>query len=108
MLHWVAAFLVQLLVSSAVLMISVAWVTPKNPRNTLGRAALVSLVLSAAWTLSLARFAWFLLIPLLLYALVWMVVITGAYKVSVARALLLALALSFVSWLVALVFGIRA
>jgi len=108
MLHWLGAFLVQLAVSAAVLMLAVAWVTPRNPRNTFGRAALVSFVLSAAWTLTLARFAWFLLLPLALYALVWMLVITAAYKVSVARALLLALALSFISWLVALTFGIGA
>ena len=102
--HWVVAFLVQLAVSALVLMLAVAWVTPKNPRKTAGRAALVSLVLSAASTLTLARFAWFLLFPLLLYALVWVVVVTVAYKVTVARAALFALALSFISWAVA--FGI--
>ncbi len=108
MSHWLVAFLVQLAVSSLVLMLAVAWVTPKNPKNTFGRAAGVSLVLGAAWTLTLARFAWFLLLPLVLYALVWMVVITVAYGVSWSRALLLALALSFLSWLVILVFGIPA
>ena len=108
MAHWLVAFLVQLAVSALVLMLAVGWVTPKNPRNTAGRAVLVSLVLGAAWTLTLARFAWFLLIPLALYVLVWMVVITAAYRVTVLRALLLALALSFISWLVVLVFGIPA
>lgn len=106
MAHWIQAFLVEIAVSSLVLMLAVAWVTPKNPRNTVARAVFVSLFLSAAWTLTLARFAWFLLLPLLLYALVWVVVITAAYKVTVARSILLALALSFLSWLVAIAFGI--
>lgn len=108
MSHWLVPFLVELALSALVLMLAVAWVTPKNPRNTVGRAVLVSLVLSAAWTLTLSRFAWFLLVPLLLYAFVWMVVITTAYRVTVPRALLLAIALSFLSWLVLLVFGIPA
>ncbi|HTP50584.1 MAG TPA: hypothetical protein VMK42_07800 [Anaeromyxobacteraceae bacterium] len=108
MSQWLVPFLVELALSALVLMLAVAWVTPKNPRNTVGRAVLVSLVLSAAWTLTLARFGWFLLVPLLLYAFVWMVVITTAYKVTVPRALLLAIALSFLSWLVLLVFGIPA
>jgi len=82
MAHWLEAFLVQLAVSTLVLMLAVAWVTPKNPRNTFARGATVSLVLGAAWTLTLARFAWFLLVPLALYALVWMAVITLAYRVS--------------------------
>jgi len=106
--RWVLPFLVHLAASSAVLMLAVAWVTPKNPRNTLGRAAVVSLLLSAALTLTLARFAWFLLFPLLLYALVWVVVVTIAYRVTVPRAILLALALSFLAWIVTLVLGIPA
>jgi len=104
---WLLALLVQLVVSAGVLMLALGWVTPGNPRNTFGRAVLVSLLLNAAWTLTLARFAWFLLIPLLLYWLVWLLVITIAYKVTAGRALLLGLALAFVSWLVTLLFGIH-
>jgi len=106
--HWLGAFLVELALSSLVLMLAVAWVTPKNPRNTFSRSLLVSLVLCAAWNLTLARFAWFLLFPLLLYALVWVVVVTAAYRVTVARSILLALALSFLAWIVHLAFGMPA
>ncbi len=101
------AFLVRLVLSAAVLMLSVAWVSPRNPANTFGRALLVSFLLSFAWYITLARFFWFLLLPWLLYALIWLVVVAWAYGVGFFRALLLALALSFLSWVVALVFGIR-
>ncbi len=101
------AFLVRLALSAAVLMLSVAWVSPRNPANTFGRALLVSFLLSFAWYITLARFFWFLLLPWLLYALIWLVVVAWAYGVGFFRALLLALALSFLSWVVALVFGIR-
>ncbi len=101
------AFLVRLALSALVLMLSVAWVSPRNPANTFGRAALVSFVLSLAWYLTLARFLWFLLFPWLVYVAIWFVVIMAAYGVGFLRSLLIALALSFLSWIVALLFGIR-
>ncbi len=101
------AFLVRLVVSAVVLMLAVGWVSPRNPQNTFGRAALVSFVLSIAWYVTLARFAWFLLAPWLLYALVWLVVVTLAYGIGLLRALLVALALSFLSWVVAVLGGRR-
>lgn len=101
------AFLVRLAVSAVVLMLAVGWVSPDNRRNTFGRAALVSFALSLAWYVTLARFAWFLLLPLLLYLVVWLVVVTAAYGLSFLRALLLALTLSFISFLVSALFGLR-
>ncbi len=103
----VGAFLVRLAVSAVVLMLAVGWVTPGNRANTLGRAALVSFVLSLAWYVTLARFAWFLVLPWLLYVLVWLAVITLSYEVGVLRALLIALALSFLSFLVQVLFRLR-
>lgn len=103
----VGAFLVRLAISAVVLMLSVGWVSPRNPANTFGRAALVSFVLSLAWYVTLARFAWFLVLPWLLYVLVWLAVITLSYGVGVLRALLVALALAFLSYLVQLLFGLR-
>lgn len=103
----VGAFLVRLAVSAVVLMLAVGWVSPGNGRNTFGRAALVSFVLSLAWYVTLARFAWFLLLPWLLYVAVWLVVVTLAYGLSSLRALLLALALAFLSFLVSALFGLR-
>jgi len=107
MLAHVAAFLVRLAISALVLMLSVGWVTPGNPRNTFWRAVLVSILLSAAWYLTLARFLWFLLLPWLLYAFIWLATIMGAYGIGFFSALLLAIALTILSLLISLVFGLR-
>ena len=101
------ALAVRLLVSAVVLMLAVGWVTPGNPQNTLGRALLVSLVLSVASYLTLARFLWFLVLPWLLYALVWVATVMGAYDVGFLAALLLAIALTLLHFLVSLIFGLR-
>jgi putative membrane protein len=101
------AFLVRLAVSAAVLWLAVAWVTPGNPANTFTRAVLVSIVLSFAYYVTLARFLWFLLLPWLLYVCVWLAVITASYGLDFWRALLVALALTLLSWLVSALFGIR-
>lgn len=101
------AFAIRLVVSAAVLWAAVAWVSPGNPANTFGRAALVSVVLSVAYYVTLARFLWFLLLPWLLYAVTWLAVIQGAYGLGLGHALLVAVALVFLSWLVSALLGIR-
>ena len=101
------AFLVRLAVSAGVLWLAVAWVSPGNPANTFGRAALVSIVLSVAYYLTLAKFLWFLLVPWLFYVAIWLAVVMGSYDLGFWRALLVALALAFLSWVVSALFGIR-
>jgi putative membrane protein len=101
------AFLIRLVVSAGVLWLAVAWVSPGNPANTFGRAVVVSIVLSVAYYVTLAKFLWFLLVPWLLYLLSWLVVVMAAYGFGFWRALLLALALAFLSWLVSTLLGIR-
>jgi putative membrane protein len=103
----VVAFLVRLVLSAAVLWLAVAWVTPGNPANTFGRAVLVSVVLSFAYYITLAKFLWFLLLPWLVYAAIWVGVIMSAYDVRFFQSLLVALALTFLSWLVETVLGVR-
>jgi putative membrane protein len=105
--HHALAFLVRLVVSAAVLWLAVAWVSPGNAANTFGRAVLVSVVLSIAYYVTLAKFLWFLLLPWFLYALVWLAVVMGAYDLDFWRALLLAIALTVLSWIVSALFGIR-
>jgi putative membrane protein len=100
------AFLVRLGLSAGVLWLSVGWVSPENPRNTFWRAVLVSLVLALAYYVTLVRFLWFLVVPWLVYALIWLAVIMASYGLSFLRSLLLALALTFLSWLAELIFGI--
>jgi putative membrane protein len=101
------AFLVRLVVSSAVLWLAVAWVSPGNPANTFGRAVVVSIVLSIAYYVTLARFLWFLVIPWLIYVAIWLAVVEWNYGLGFGRSLLVAIALAFLSWVVSALFGIR-
>jgi putative membrane protein len=103
----VLSFLVRLAASAAVLWLAVAWVSPGNPANTFGRAVLVSIVLSVAYYVTLAKFLWFLLLPWLLYLFIWLAVVMGTYGVGFWRALLVAIALALLSWIVQGLFGIR-
>lgn len=89
-------------------MLSVGWVTPGNPYNTVGRAVLVSVFLSLASYLTLARFLWFLIVPWILYALVWLATVMGTYGLGFPSALLLAIALTVLHFVVSLVFGVRS
>lgn len=100
-------FLVRLAASAAALWLAVAWVSPGNPANGFGRAVVVSIVLSIAYYVTLARFLWFLVLPWLLYVAIWLAVVMGSYGIGFWRALLVALALAFLSWLVSALFGLR-
>jgi len=103
----VLALVVRLVVSAAVLWFAVGWVSPGNPLNTFGRAVLISIVLSVAWYVTLARFLWFLVFPWLLYVAIWLAVVMGAYGLGFGHALLVAVVLGFLSWAVSALFGIR-
>ena len=103
----ILAFIVRLVVSAGVLWLSVGWVSPANPRNTFLRAVLVSLLLSFAYYVTMVRFLWILVIPWLLYVLVWLGVIMASYQLTFLRSLLLALALTVLTWLEELILGIR-
>jgi putative membrane protein len=101
------AFLVRLAASAAVLWAAVGWVSPGNPANTFGTAVLVSVVLSIAYYVTLAKFLWILILPWLLYVAIWLAVVMGTYGLGFLSALLLSLALAFLSWLVSALLGIR-
>ena len=101
------AFLVRLVLSAGVLWAAVGWVTPGNPYNTFSRAVLVSIVLSIAYFVTLVRFLWFLVLPWLVYVTIWLVVVMGSYDLRFGSALLVALALAFLSWLVSALLGVR-
>jgi putative membrane protein len=101
------SFLVRLVSSAAVLWLAVAWVSPRNPANTFGHAVLVSIILSIAYYVTLAKFLWFLLLPWLLYVFIWLAVVMGTYGIGFWHALLVALALALLSWIVQALFGIR-
>lgn len=103
----VLAFVVRLVASAAVLWFAVGWVSPGNPFNSFGHAVVVSVVLSIAYYVTLARFLWFLVLPWLLYVAIWLTVVMGTYGLGFWHALLVALALAFLSWVVSSLFGIR-
>ncbi len=107
MMRHLAAFLVRWVISAVLIMAAIAWVTPGNPANTPGTAIAVSALLSIASYLTLARFFWFLLLPWLLYAVVWLTTMMGVYDLRFLTALLVALALTLLHFLVSLVFGVR-
>ena len=104
---YVLDFLVRLVLSAGVLWAAVGWVTPGNPANTFGRAVLVSIVLSVAYYLTLAKFLSVLILPWLLYVAIWLAVVMGSYGLGYLQALLVALALTFLSWLVSELLGVR-
>ena len=82
------------MVSAGVLWLAVGWVSPANPSNTFGRAVLVSIVLSIAYYLTLAKF---LSVPRRAVAAlrrVWLVVVMGTYGIGFLRALLVSLVLA--------------
>jgi putative membrane protein len=101
------AFLVRLVLSAGVLWAAVGWVSPGNPANTFGTAVLVSIVLSIAYYVTLAKFLWVLVVPWLLYVTIWLAVVMGTYGLGFLQALLLAIALTLLSWIVSALFGVR-
>ncbi len=101
------AFVVRLVLSAGILSLAVAWVSPGNPTNTFGRAVAVSIVLSIVYYVTLAKFLWFLLLPWLLYAAIWLAVVMSSYGIGFSRALLVAIALTVLSWLVSALLGVQ-
>lgn len=67
----------------------------------------VSIVLSIAYYLTLAKFLWFLLLPWLLYATIWLAVVMSSYGLGFGRALLVAIVLTLLSWAVSALLGVR-
>jgi len=101
------AFVVRLVVSAGVLWAGVGLVSPGNLENSFAHAVLISVVLSIAYYLTLAKFLWFLLVPWLLYALTWLVTVRVAYGLDLVQAAMLALGLVFLSWLVEWLLGVK-
>jgi hypothetical protein len=83
--EWLAIKIVAWLVHAAVVMLSVAFVSPGNPRNTLARALVVTAVV-AVFVTPFAAF-WWLLIPGLVALFAWWVVYGFAYGIGLFRSL---------------------
>src|SRR5436309_13880009 len=72
-------------VHAAVVMASVAIVSPANKKNTLGRALLVTFLV--ALLVTPFAFFWFLLIPGLIALVAWVIVYTVAYEIGLGQAI---------------------
>jgi putative membrane protein len=107
MMRRLSAFVVRWVLSAGVLWVAVGLVSPGNPDNTFARALLISVILSVAYYLTLAKFLWFLLLPWLLYVLVWLGTVMTTYGLGFLQSLLLALGLVFLGWLVEWLFGVK-
>jgi hypothetical protein len=81
---WLALKLSSWLIHALVVMVSVAAVSKGNPKNTLPRALLVT-VLVAILVTPFAWF-WFLLIPGIVALVAWFVVYTVAYDIGFGQA----------------------
>jgi len=107
MARHILAFVLRLAVSSGVLWLAVGWASPGNPWNTFGRAVVISILLSVAYYVTLAKFLWFLLLPWLLYVGIWLAVMMSSYDLGFWRALLVAVIMSLLSYVVSVVSGVR-
>lgn len=107
MVRGLASFLLRLFLSAAVLVGAVGLASPGNPNNTLGQALVLSVVLSVAWYITLARFLWFLLLPWLLYVLFWIGAIKGTYGLGLLQCLVVALGMAILSALVEWALGVK-
>ena len=82
---WLALKIASWVLHALVVMISVGAVSRGNPRNTLGRALLVTFLVALLVT-PFAYF-WFLLIPALIAFAAWLAVYSLAYGIGFLQAI---------------------
>ena len=83
-MDWLALKVASWLIHALVVMVSVAAVSPRNPKNTLPRALLVTLLVAVVVT-PFAWF-WFLIIPGVIALVAWFLVYTIAYDIGFGQA----------------------
>ena len=88
-MDWMVWKLSSWLIHALVVMVSVAAVSKGNPRNTLPRALLVTLVVAVVVT-PFAWF-WFLLIPGIIALVMWFLIYNFAYGIGFGQAFAAAL-----------------
>jgi len=107
MARQILAFVLRLALSAAVLWGAVRLVSPGNPANTFQMAAGVSVVLSVAYYVTLAKFLWFLLLPWVLYVAIWLGVVMTTYGLGFWQALLVSVVMAVLSWIATAVSGVK-
>jgi putative membrane protein len=85
-------------VHALVVWASVALVSPGNPRNTIGRALLVTFLVALVVT-PFAWF-WFLVIPAIIAFICWVIVYTAAYGIGFLQAIAVGIVQAGIGYLV--------
>jgi hypothetical protein len=89
---------VRWLIHAVVVMGSVGLVSPKNPRNTLTRALLVTVIV--ALVVTPFAFFWFLIVPGVIALICWIVVFVAAYDIGIGQAIAVAIVQAAIGLLV--------
>jgi hypothetical protein len=80
-----SVLIVRWVVHALVVWVSVGLVTPHNPRNTVGRALVVTFLV--ALVVTPFAFFWFLVVPAIIAFICWVVVYTTAYGIGLGQAI---------------------
>lgn len=105
MLESLLVFLFKAFLSVALLRAAVGLVSPGNAHNTWGRALGAAIVIHVL-AVPLLWLWWVLLIPLVLYLVIWFVTITSVFRLRAGQALAVGIVGTVLSWAVHAVAGI--
>lgn len=86
---WLLVKIATWLIHALVVMASVAVVSKNNPRNTLGRALVVTFLV--ALLVTPFAFFWWLIVPGIIALIAWFAVYTMAYDIGLGQAIIAAL-----------------
>jgi hypothetical protein len=90
--------LVRWLIHAVVVMGAVALVSPRNPRNRLTRALLVTVIV--ALIVTPFAFFWFLIIPGVIALICWIVVFVAAYDIGIGQAIAVGIVQAAIGFLI--------
>jgi putative membrane protein len=93
-----ALLIARWVVHALVVWASVGLVTPGNPRNTIGRALLVTFLV--ALIVTPFAFFWFLVIPAIIAFICWVIVYTTAYGIGFFQAIAVGIVQAGIGYLV--------
>ena len=97
-MHSLGILLVRWVIHAVVVMGAVALVSPKNPRNTLSRALLVTLLV--ALIVTPFAFFWFLIVPGIIALVCWIIVFVVAYQINSGQAIAVAIVQAAIGFVV--------
>jgi hypothetical protein len=97
-MYGVEILIARWVVHALVVWASVGLVSPDNPRNTIGRALLVTLLVAIVVT-PFAWF-WFLIIPAIIAFVCWVIVYTTAYGIGIGQAIAVGIVQAGIGFLV--------